>query len=778
MCDECISWDKIEGKNILVTGATGLIGHSIVSALLHYGANTANPPQVLALVRNVDKARRLYEDCPQEHLKLIVGDVTNQSNIDEKIDYIIHGASLTQSRAFVTNPVEVIRTAVLGTVNMLELARQKHVESFVYLSSMEVYGAHQSDDKVAETCETNLDTMAVRSGYPESKRMCESLCTSYFNEYGVPAKVVRLTQTFGPGVEYGDGRVFAEFSRCVIDNRDIVLHTKGETKRSYLYTEDAVTAILTVLTKGENGQAYNAANEETYCSIYDMAAMVTSEIANNNIQVRIEEDDDGRYGYAPVLKMNLDTTKLRSLGWKGSTSLKDMFSNMLQSMSGNMKADIKVSVILPALNVGKYIRQCIESVVNQTLKDIEIICVDAGSTDGTLEVLEEYAAKDERITIINSPVKSYGYQMNLGIDASHGEYIGIVDTDDYIATDMYERLYDYAADTKVDYVKSRYTIFYAEGSRAYYHFQGTGRIRDIAGKVTDFEKNPQYRFCCMLPYWSGIYRKDFLCKNKIRFNETLGASFQDTGFSIIVGCVSKSAVFINDNLYFYRGDNPGSSTKVDSKVTCIVDELNHVYKYLSDNGITDAYILREVDLRRLGRYNWNYKRLSKASKEKFIDAIAGEMKQYDVDLLDETYTKCYLNLTDKSRIDVQEELEKERDAWNQKLVAMLKTGGRFNVVCTGYIFSSLVEIQKSMGNTFIGSVSDNSKAMWGREVCGYKVYSVEELAGMNDDRWLIATKKYTDEIQKQLVRLGIPENRITSLEDMYTVLDMGAKGYI
>jgi hypothetical protein len=100
------------------------------------------------------------------------------------------------------------------------------------------------------------------------------------------------------------------------------------------------------------------------------------------------------------------------------------------------------------------------------------------------------------------------------------------------------------------------------------------------------------------------------------------------------------------------------------------------------------------------------------------------------------------------------------------------------VVCTGYIFSSLVEIQKSMGNTFIGSVSDNSKAMWGREVCGYKVYSVEELAGMNDDRWLIATKKYTDEIQKQLVRLGIPENRITSLEDMYTVLDMGAKGYI
>ena len=224
-------------------------------------------------------------------------------------------------------------TAVEGTVNMLEFARANNVRGFVYLSSMEVYGTPSTDEKIDEKHSTNLDAMAVRTCYPESKRMCESLCASYSSEYGVPAMVVRLTQTFGPGVEYNDGRVFAEFARCAIEGRNIVLNTKGETKRNYLYTEDAADAIFTVLAKGKPGEAYNAANEDTYCSIYEMACLVAKECAGGKIEVEIRERADAaKLGYAPTLHMNLDTSKLRSLGWQPQVGLADMYRQMIESL--------------------------------------------------------------------------------------------------------------------------------------------------------------------------------------------------------------------------------------------------------------------------------------------------------------------------------------------------------------------------------------------------------------------------------------------------------------
>ena len=158
-------------------------------------------------------------------------------------------------------------------------------------------------------------------------------------EYDIPVNVVRLTQTFGRGVDYNDGRVFAEFARCVIEKRDIVLHTKGETRRNYLYTQDAVNAILTVLIKGKNGEAYNAANEDTYCSIYDMAQMFAKRCAHGEIKVRIEIEDESKYGFAPVLKMNLDATKLKSLGWEAAVGLEDMFHILIQDMRTNKHED-------------------------------------------------------------------------------------------------------------------------------------------------------------------------------------------------------------------------------------------------------------------------------------------------------------------------------------------------------------------------------------------------------------------------------------------------------
>lgn len=322
--------ELLHGKTILITGATGLIGASIVKYLASLHEGVENPVQVIGLVRDLKKAETMFEGI--QNIRFVVGDVLETISMEEPVDFIVHAASQTSSKSFINSPVETIKVAVQGTLNMLEFARINKVSSFVYLSTMEVYGAPTTDEKINETYYTNLDTMAARSSYPESKRLCESICTAYYAEYGVPSKVVRLTQTIGPGVSYCDGRVFAEFAKCVIEEKDIVLHTKGETKRNYLYSTDAAEAILTVMLHGESGQAYNAANEDTYCSITQMAQMVADVCAKGKIKVRFELADSKEYGYAPVLKMNLDTSKIQSLGWKPEYGLEEMFLNLIEDL--------------------------------------------------------------------------------------------------------------------------------------------------------------------------------------------------------------------------------------------------------------------------------------------------------------------------------------------------------------------------------------------------------------------------------------------------------------
>lgn len=326
-------WGELEGSTIFVTGATGLIGFALVRTLLQFGKTLYNAPKVIALVRNMEKADMMYADVPRKNLDFLVSDITQPFNVPEAVDYIIHGASETSSIAFVRNPVETIKTGLDGTRNMLEMAKAKEVKGFVYLSSMEVYGAPETDEKILENHAAHLDTMSVRTSYPESKRMCETLCNAYCAEYGIPAKVVRLTQTFGPGVSYDDKRVFAEFARCAIEKRDIVLHTKGETRRSYLYLVDAVNAILTVLLHGKNGEAYNAANEDTYCSIYEMAELVANKCAGGDIKIDVQIENENKFGYAPALKMNLDVKKLRELGWTATKNLEEMFLTLCDSMA-------------------------------------------------------------------------------------------------------------------------------------------------------------------------------------------------------------------------------------------------------------------------------------------------------------------------------------------------------------------------------------------------------------------------------------------------------------
>ncbi|MCD8117250.1 MAG: NAD(P)-dependent oxidoreductase [Oscillospiraceae bacterium] len=331
---EFIPWEQLRDKTIFVTGATGLVGYSLISALLYANERRSLGLHVLALVRDIDRAHSRFEeqkDCFGRSLSFVSGSVERLPEIQGPVDYIVHGASQTSSKAFVEQPVETIRTAIDGTISILELAREKQVKGFVYLSSMEVYGYPEKGHKVTESDIGTFSPLELRNSYPLSKVQCESLCYAYGREYGVPAKIVRLTQTFGPGVNYNDGRIFAYFGRCMREKQDIVLKTRGETERSYLYTRDAATAILTVLLKGEPGQVYNAADEDTYCSIAEMARKIADRAGVN---VRFDIQPEGSNGFPNTLYMDLDTSKLKSLGWivGGGYDLVTMIERMLSGV--------------------------------------------------------------------------------------------------------------------------------------------------------------------------------------------------------------------------------------------------------------------------------------------------------------------------------------------------------------------------------------------------------------------------------------------------------------
>ena len=327
--DKVVSWDKLNNKSVLVTGATGLIGSLLVKALLYSADNNGADITIGAFIRNKDKADKVLGNLKKDHPNLVyeIGDLSDGLNLSRRYDYIIHAASATGSKDFIEKPVETILTTVESTKNFLKYAKENSIDSMVYISSMEVYG-EIPHETVKEEDFGLLNWMNLRSSYPQSKRLAETLCLSYCSEYGVPVKIVRPTLTFGPGVSKEDNRVFAQFARAVINRTDITLLTKGGTKRDYLYTADAVKGILTILLLGKNGEAYNLSNQDSYCTILEMAQMCCG-LANNEISVKFDLDPEKSKCYPKEQKIQLDNSKYRALNNSSKTSIKDIYIKLI-----------------------------------------------------------------------------------------------------------------------------------------------------------------------------------------------------------------------------------------------------------------------------------------------------------------------------------------------------------------------------------------------------------------------------------------------------------------
>ena len=321
-----LPYELLKGKTVLVTGATGLIGVSLVRSLLYMG-----DIKVLAFVRNENKAKSIYEQ--NSNLEIVIGDIINPIDIIETVDYIFHCASVTTSKIMVEQPVETLMTSIEGTKHILNLAKEKRCKSVVYVSSMEVYGAFDNlDHEVTEDDLGYIDPLKVRSNYPEAKRLCENMCVAYLKEYGVPVKIARLAQTFGAGILPNENRVFAQFAKSVIHGENIILHTKGLSEGNYCYTRDCMTGLLTILLKGKDGEAYNVSNPNSHTTIVDMAKMVAHKIAKGNIEVLFDIPETNTFGYAADTKMKLSSNKLQKLGWNPEIGLEEAYKRMIEDM--------------------------------------------------------------------------------------------------------------------------------------------------------------------------------------------------------------------------------------------------------------------------------------------------------------------------------------------------------------------------------------------------------------------------------------------------------------
>ena len=316
----------LDGAKFLITGATGLIGSTLVRCLLALNKDI----QITCPIRNLKKVKAIYGEEVESIRFIECNLVAYLNNLTEKdnFQYIIHCASPTSGKYMTEHPVDTYMLAIDSTRAILEYARKVQTD-IVYVSSLEYYGQNFDDVLITEDMQGYVNNTDPRSSYPLGKRAAEYLCAAYAKQFDVNVKVARLTQTFGAGVSADDNRVFAQFARSVIEGKNIIMHTKGESAKPYCYTIDCVSAILYILLRGEKGEAYNVANQETYISIKDMANFLCTHF-NLQLKVVIEEHPD--MGYAPVTKLNLSTEKLKGLGWLPRYGLYEMFDRLIKSL--------------------------------------------------------------------------------------------------------------------------------------------------------------------------------------------------------------------------------------------------------------------------------------------------------------------------------------------------------------------------------------------------------------------------------------------------------------
>lgn len=293
-----------------------------------------------------------------------------------------------------------------------------------------------------------------------------------------------------------------------------------------------------------------------------------------------------------------------------------------------------VSIIMPIYNASKFLKESLGGLVQQTLNNIEIICVNDGSKDDSLDIIKRYASNDHRIKIIDKPNGGYGHAMNAGLKIATGEYIGILEPDDFDDINMYEVLYNTAKQYNADVVKSNY-----------YEYSQNKNSNTFTEVLAEFEYNTvcsaadNEKIVFMRPcIWSAIYKRELLIENHIVFNETPGASYQDTAFAFKVWVCAERVVFLKNAFLHYRIDNENSSVNSSGKIFSICDEFQSIQAFLNENKNKKDKYTKILQVLKLDTYTWNLNRISDEYKEMFRDQIALEFIKAEYEnTLDEQY---------------------------------------------------------------------------------------------------------------------------------------------
>ena len=319
-----INLDILYNKKILITGATGLIGGCLVDMLL-----SSKTCDVYALGRNEERAKKRFSNywsSPCFHF--IQGDITNPLTSDIRFDYIIHAASNASPNFFKEKPVEVMKSNFLGVENLLQYGISHSMQRMLFVSSGEIYG--EGDGKIfTETDSGYVDCATPRACYPSSKRAAETLCVAYHAEYGADVVIARPCHTYGPYFTESDNRVYAQFIRNLQSGQDIVMKSTGQQYRSWIYVVDCASALLTILTKGGNGEAYNVADEHSNFTIRQLAETM-AQAAGKNVIFDIP-DTQGQGNSTPITQALFSTNKLKSLGWQAQTPIQEGISHTLKT---------------------------------------------------------------------------------------------------------------------------------------------------------------------------------------------------------------------------------------------------------------------------------------------------------------------------------------------------------------------------------------------------------------------------------------------------------------
>lgn len=319
-----LPWDKLVNSSMLISGASGMIGSFLIDVIMYRNMHTSMNCKVYALGRNEEKAKQRFDySWDTDTFEFISCDINKPLFRDDikNVDYVLHLASNTHPVAYASDPIGTITTNILGAQNMLDFAVEHNATRFAFASSNEIYGENRGDvEKFDESYCGYIDCNTLRAGYPESKRCGEALCQAYMRQKGLDIVIPRLTRTYGPTMLMSDTKALSQFILKAINGEDIVLKSAGTQYYSYTYVADAVSGLLTVILKGESGEAYNIADDASDIMLKDLAQII-AEQAGTKVVFELPDELESA-GYSKATKARLESEKLQKIEWNANYDIK------------------------------------------------------------------------------------------------------------------------------------------------------------------------------------------------------------------------------------------------------------------------------------------------------------------------------------------------------------------------------------------------------------------------------------------------------------------------